>query len=223
MNEPKPFASLSSGLLARKGQAKPAMRPQGFGTFGAQSTGFDDLGWNDMGHDRGAPQVGLTPMDADPVEAEIVPLHAELAPETAEPFEPVVFQQREEIERSYEAAPIDETPVEDVEPAAPILMTKRKATPLFAPAPVAEAEPAPAIAPVAVSVAIQPSAPIFRAPAGSKARAAFTLRLDQDRHLKLRLAAAVAHRSAQALVIEALDAFLANTPAVAGITPGSAN
>jgi len=30
MNEAKPFASLSSTLLARKGQAKPAMRPQGF-------------------------------------------------------------------------------------------------------------------------------------------------------------------------------------------------
>ena len=30
MNEARPFASLSSGLLARKGAAKPAMRPQGF-------------------------------------------------------------------------------------------------------------------------------------------------------------------------------------------------
>ena len=33
--EPKPFASLSSGLLARKGAARPAMRPQGFGQVGA--------------------------------------------------------------------------------------------------------------------------------------------------------------------------------------------
>ena len=31
MNEARPFASLSSGLLARKGAARPAMRPQGFG------------------------------------------------------------------------------------------------------------------------------------------------------------------------------------------------
>ena len=30
MNEARPFASLSSGLLARKGAAKPAMRPQGY-------------------------------------------------------------------------------------------------------------------------------------------------------------------------------------------------
>ena len=30
MSIPKPLASLSSGLLARKGGARPAMRPQGF-------------------------------------------------------------------------------------------------------------------------------------------------------------------------------------------------
>src|SRR5215210_184946 len=46
MAETKPFASLSSGLLARKGAAKPAMRPQGFGSFGSS---LEDLGWNDMG------------------------------------------------------------------------------------------------------------------------------------------------------------------------------
>src|SRR5215217_673919 len=51
MSEPKPFASLSSGLLARKGAAKPAMRPQGYGTFGHS---LEDLGWDDMGH--AAPQ-----------------------------------------------------------------------------------------------------------------------------------------------------------------------
>ena len=45
MGEPKAFASLSSGLLARKGAARP-MRPQGFGQVGS---GLEDLGWNDMG------------------------------------------------------------------------------------------------------------------------------------------------------------------------------
>ena len=34
MSDPKPFAYLSSGLLARKGAAKPAMRPQSFGQMG---------------------------------------------------------------------------------------------------------------------------------------------------------------------------------------------
>ena len=38
-SEPKPFASLSSGLLARKGAARPAMRPQGFGQGGQRPRG----------------------------------------------------------------------------------------------------------------------------------------------------------------------------------------
>lgn len=223
MNEPKPFASLSSGLLARKGQAKPAMRPQGFGTFGAQSTGFDDLGWNDMGHDRTGAPVGLTPMDGDqveagPVDADIVPLHADIESE-AEAFEPVVFQQREEIERSFETPAEMEEPVEH---AGPILMTKRKAAPVFAPVAELVAEFVPEPAPVAVPPRAFPTTTVRAAP-GSKARAAFTLRLDADRHLQLRLAAAVAHRSAQALVVEALDAYLANHPAAAGTLPGTAN
>ncbi|KQN26530.1 hypothetical protein ASE86_10560 [Sphingomonas sp. Leaf33] len=62
----KPTASLSSGLLARKGQARPAMRPQGF--HGPAGT-LDDLGWNDMGAEapEPAPVVPLTPAVAPPV------------------------------------------------------------------------------------------------------------------------------------------------------------
>ena len=60
MGEPKAFASLSSGLLARKGAARPAMRPQGFGQVGA---GLDDLGWNDMGFE--APKPSLSPVRDD--------------------------------------------------------------------------------------------------------------------------------------------------------------
>ena len=52
----KPIASLSPTLLARKGGARPAMRPQlqplqQYQTGHAQS--LDDLGWNDMGYDEG--------------------------------------------------------------------------------------------------------------------------------------------------------------------------
>ena len=54
MGEPKAFASLSSGLLARKGAARPAMRPQGFGQGGS---GLEDLGWNDMGFEPPKPAV----------------------------------------------------------------------------------------------------------------------------------------------------------------------
>ena len=52
------FASLSSTLLARKGGAKPAMRPQS-AVLGpvdgvAAAANLEDLGWNDMGEDAPA-------------------------------------------------------------------------------------------------------------------------------------------------------------------------
>ena len=76
MGEPKPLASLSAGLLARKGAARPAMRRQPLGsgpaaTFGQQ--GYDDLGWNDMGYDVD-PQQSSEParmVDLKPLLAEI--------------------------------------------------------------------------------------------------------------------------------------------------------
>ena len=46
------------------------------------------------------------------------------------------------------------------------------------------------------------------------AKAAFTLRLDTDRHLRLRLASAVTGCSSQQLVTQALDAFLHTVPEV---------
>ncbi|HEY0625258.1 MAG TPA: hypothetical protein VGD10_00845 [Allosphingosinicella sp.] len=48
----------------------------------------------------------------------------------------------------------------------------------------------------------------------AKEKAAFTLRLDGNRHLKLRLACAVSGRSAQQLVTEALDELLQSLPEV---------
>lgn len=125
----KPLAALTSGLLARKGTAKPAMRPQGFGSFGARQ---EDLGWNDMGYET--PQPAAIP-------------------------EPpaIVVQQQQLVER-------------------------------------VEAKAAP------------------RAVRGASDKAAFTLRLNADRHLRLRLASAVRRQSSQKLVTEALDALLAQVP-----------
>src|SRR3546814_14268294 len=54
--------------------------------------------------------------------------------------------------------------------------------------------------------------PARRAAPGSKDKAAFTLRLDNQRHLKLRVACAMSHRSAQQIVTEALDQFLDTLP-----------
>jgi hypothetical protein len=138
--EAKPFASLSSSLLARKGQAKPAMRPQGFNGFGAPQ---EDLGWNDMGFSTPSP----------------VPAGA-----------PPVVHQQEELAAHFTA-----------------------------PAPAPEKRPAKARTPRAASSL-----------AGHKA--AFTLRLDEDRHLRLRLASALQRRSSQRLVTEALDALLNAMP-----------
>src|SRR3546814_6967801 len=61
MSEPKSFASLSSSLLARKGQARPSIRPQ----LNTTSSTLEDLGWTDMGFDP-APEV---PEPAEPVQA----------------------------------------------------------------------------------------------------------------------------------------------------------
>ena len=168
MRENKSFASLSSGLLARKGAAKPAMRPQGFNTFGAN---LEDLGWDDMGHEEPdapappTPVCGLTPISTRSAEQETVILpHA--APEPA-----VVVQQRA-LEESF--APVEaSTP-----PPAEVLIL-----------------------------------PPRRGVAGShKAKAAFTLRLEAERHLRLRLACALTRRSAQHLVTEAVDQFLDSLP-----------
>lgn len=56
-----------------------------------------------------------------------------------------------------------------------------------------------------------------KAAAGQKSRAAFTLRLDAERHLKLRLASTLQDCSAQALVTEALDCFLKDMPELGSI------
>ena len=200
MSEPKPFASLSSGLLARKGGARPAMRPQGFGQIGGN---LEDLGRNDMGFE--APKPVEAPRDSDhdafgePIaEVPVLHGHAGLTPVNS----PVHSQQAEIADRLQDASDegdeADETaqiveenaelPVQPVEARAQMYVVPA------APAPVARRASRPRSAP------------------GSKGKAAFTLRLDPERHLKLRLACAVSGRSAQLLVTDALDQFLDGMP-----------
>jgi hypothetical protein len=154
MNEPKPFASLTAGLLARKGSAKPAMRP----SFGHAPAPTDDLGWNDMGHASSQLERPRRPLVSQP------------APAVQAPEPNIVAQQHAKIAETF-SAPIDK------------------------PAPVKKAETAAVIAP-------------------RKHRTAFTLRLDHERHLKLRLACAVTGRSAQQLVMEAVEQLLASLPEI---------
>ena len=63
----------------------------------------------------------------------------------------------------------------------------------------------------------QPRPMVRKAAAAQGKRAAFTLRLDQERHLMLRLACTVRGRSAQQLVTDALDALLAEMPEIASL------
>ena len=212
MSEAKPFASLSSGLLARKGTAKPAMRPQGFGNFGGGN--LEDLGWNDMGA-ANAPQSEPLPEHVPSSIAALTPLggRSEPAPvehlferdEEAAPAPPPVIEQQREIEERFSAP---EPVLEPVFEPTPEPVFERAPEPVFEPTPepVFERAPEPVRAPAKV-VALPP-----RERTAGKPKAAFTLRLDPDRHLKLRLACAVAGRSAQQIVTEALDEYLASRP-----------
>ncbi|WP_086736843.1 hypothetical protein [Erythrobacter colymbi] len=213
------FASLGPSLLARKGGAKPAMRPQVAPLVADESEireeHLEDLGWNDMGDSDG--ETG----------AEIVPIHADIDADavTANPGPIVRRQQRRleervladaamtgpedydteygayedgEEEDDYDAASLlgdDDYEGEDYEEDAVIV------SPL---APVAKA-PAAAPAPRVTATKTKARVPAVQ----SGRRAAFTLRLDADRHLKLRLAATMQGVSAQVLVTEALDRLLA--------------
>jgi len=187
MSEPKPFASLSSGLLARKGQAKPAMRPQGFtGGYSSLAGGLEDLGWNDMGHVP-EPQADIHPIHENEIVAppEGVPPVLAQRRQLKEEFEPVIDAVADEHQVAI-AAP---TPPEaEPEPAGIVSIVRR---------------------PVSVATANR-----LARETRHKSKAAFTLRLDEDRHLRLRLASALSGRSAQQLVTEALDAFLASVPEV---------
>ena len=202
MSEPKPFASLSSGLLARKGQARPAMRPQGFTGGYSSLAGIEDLGWNDMGHAH------------EPV-ADIHQLHEDDQIQPPPEGVPPVLAQRHALKQEFEPPVLDDIAVEDepdglVEALAP--EPEIVADAVVANVVVADAVVADTFEPRPVSVAA--ASRIARA-TQHRHKAAFTLRLDEERHLRLRLASAVSGRSAQQIVTGALDAFLESLPEVA--------
>lgn len=123
MGPRRPPASLAPGLLARKGGARPAMRPQ----FNVSGEG-DDLAWNDWGTDE----------------------------------RPEVLRRIDRIE---------------------LRLAGRR--------------------------------PVVRLRLVDGRRAAFTLRLDAERHHRLKLAGRALDRSGQAIVTEALDRFLSEIQEVA--------
>ncbi|MCX9147821.1 hypothetical protein [Erythrobacter sp. WG] len=198
------FASLGPSLLARKGGAKPAMRPQvaplvadavPAGPIAEEQ--LEDLGWNDMGHD-------------DDAGGEVVPISTAISPDFEAPGPIIRRQQRRLEERvladaamtgpeNHDAAGDEEEDYEEADEALDGEYAGESLYAPLAPAPVAAAAPR-----------VTAARTYTRVPAvQSGRRAAFTLRLDADRHLKLRLAATMQGVSAQVLVTEALDRLLA--------------
>ena len=209
--EAKPFASLSSGLLARKGAARPAMRPQGFGQVG---NGLEDLGWNDMGFEPPKPAESERDEDHDAFGEDVVEHPRAVHPTGLTPVGSPVHDQQSEIEERLNGAEEED---EEVDETAEVFEPEAEEAPS---APLIEEVPAAPIVSVVQRLAAKPAprrAPRPRAAPGSKAKAAFTLRLDTERHLKLRLACAVDGRSAQQLVTAALDQLLERMPDLDGL------
>lgn len=174
--EPKPFASLSAGLLARKGTARPAMRRPyvpGMTTPTLPVSVQDDLGWNDMGHDEDGDDTQMPSLAVVNGHEVATPV-----PSSAPVSQPEVVLQQQKLESQLSAETHSQAPASA--------------------APAAKAPPKPR----------KPSA----ASRTRASKAAFTLRLDPERHLRLRLACAVGNRSAQQIVTAALDAFLEGQP-----------
>lgn len=203
MNEPKPLASLSSSLLARKGKAKPAMRRQGISfpesTSDGEQNPHEDLGWNDMGYDTNPDQNS---------EGSVEQIHhnplAGAIPEAV----PAVKQQQEEIAAKLASEDMTKKAAKAEQKSEPVppppLSISKEVKPL---------EEHSAVVKAAREVKRRPKK--VRAATKSrtrKAKAAFTLRLDADRHLKLRLATAMKNVSAQQLVTKAVDEYLKNIP-----------
>ena len=196
MGEPKPLASLSAGLLARKGAARPAMRrqPLGSGPAPVAYVGQDDLGWNDMGYDvdpeqsdEAARMVDLKPLLAGSV------LSHNVEAEHAVDESPNPQLTEALAEEGFEADP---APIPEIVRQQESLIDR--------------------VAAVARKVEQRPEPKAPRAPRALRARekAAFTLRLDAERHLRLRLASAVTNRSAQIILTDLLDEYLSSLPEI---------
>lgn len=218
MAEPKPLASLSGSLLARKGAAKPAMRRQGIGGLTSLTSHHEDLGWNDMGYDvdpaLGDEKVEHQRIDLTPM---LTPIHhARDASNVGDVHNeshvvPEVVRQRETLARTFEAASPHELEANEAAAAMPAASLSEAIEGSAPEVPLLQVKPK-AKAAVAKAAATRGRKP--RAASRSKAKAAFTLRIDPERHLRLRLASALTRRSAQVILTDALDKYLKTLPEV---------
>ncbi len=222
------FASLSPTLLARKGGARPAMRPQHGGMLGSIGSAsntidssseeqMDDLGWNDMGDEDAAHH------DAEVINLTPSPVNAETAAEARQMDERAGAKL---AEFTVSNNPISIGHARDQQD----VLAKRietKSPPVLSDAIMSDETEEQRVEddhglhdsenlPNITAVKRPRTVKTHRVAATAQGkRAAFTLRLDAERHLKLRLASAIGGRSAQQIVTAALDAFLGDMPEIA--------
>ena len=207
MGEPKPLASLSAGLLARKGGARPAMRrqPLGSGPAPLGGTGYDDLGWNDMGYDVDPDQSGepARMLDLKPLLTGSVLAHNVEAEQALE--DSVGHELTDAVAEDYAAEDYGADAFEAEAHEIPEIVRQQESLidRVAAVARKVEARP-------------EPKPKKEKAPRALRARekAAFTLRLDAERHLRLRLASAVTNRSSQVILTDLLDEYLSSLPEI---------
>ena len=180
------------------------MRPQGFAQ-GAH--GLEDLGWNDMGFEPPKAAEAARDDTHDAFGDDVVE-HPRAHPTGLTPVGSPVHNQHAEIE---DRLATDEEE-DDVDETAELYELEAEESPVPAAAVPAAPKPVLVAAPAPTPVPAPRRAPRPRSAPGSKAKAAFTLRLDPERHLKLRLACAVDGRSAQQVVTDALDQLLNRMP-----------
>ncbi len=155
------FASLGPTLLARKGGAKPAMRPQ-LGMAAdemAVESPLEDLGWNDMGELTDQDGLLVNPSNDQPAKVAIA------GPASFQEYTgfSLVREQQEAIAMQFSSSNGQE---------------------------------------------LKKAADKQKAKKSKGKRVAFTLRLDPERHFKLRLASMMRETSAQKLLIEMVDRML---------------
>lgn len=174
MNDPKPFAALTGTLLARKGAARPAMRPQ------------VSLDWADT-------DSALREEPVRPARMALVP--GARLPEVERPEIDTAWTDMGEPLPGLSAPEAPEAGEENPEVLRQIRqlsgMSNRK-----------------------VAATRRANADVETLP-GKKV--AFTLRLDPRRHALLRACCTAERRSAQALLVEALDRLVDATPGLEDI------
>ena len=204
----KPAARLTASLLARKGQAKPAMGPRSTAHLAPHEPGGHGV---DPAHgdDHIDPLAGMTAPDANLPDANLE----------------ANGEQPDAAPASHPALP-DPAPAPDAEADDQV---GDNATPGNPEADVIEralqrgrahaeegdfdehGEPAPAdFAAAAQPMHATPATTSRpdRRPVGSGARIAMTVRLDHERHHRLRVLSAHLNKSSQEILVEALDKFL---------------